>query len=57
MYAASLMALYRAPGSASAADDMTFLMICAMVSMALVGILCCLTIKSFRQPGCVPLVC
>ena len=34
MYAASWAAMYRAPSSALAADDMTFFIICDMVSMA-----------------------
>ena len=34
MYTASLEAIYREPSSASAADVMTFFMICLMVSMA-----------------------
>ena len=34
MYDASLSAIYRAHSSASTAADMTFLMICAMASMA-----------------------
>ena len=34
MYDASLAAIYRAPSSSPDADDMTVLIICAMVSMA-----------------------
>ena len=34
MYAAYRASMYRAPSLASAADDMTFFMICEMVSMA-----------------------